>query len=320
MVTIGYNLYQDTTYFSLLYVTILLVGEIMSNARRYEKIVRRLNTTNFFDYMEREQLTYNEMLGLIDFGFHLGSIKLSQKVYLKELLHQKQCCLKLADTKIGIISDTHIGSHKMNWDYIYMAYQLFEEEGIQSVLHLGDLFDGFLEQNFSDEREAHNNLMLHCYQQIIEYSKNYPAKFTTYTLLGNHDERIKKVGLHLDKQITARRDDIELLGYGGAYVSCNDVIFYLEHPVSCSTLVPPKFDYNLILRGHSHFFRYKEKVQTLHITSCSDINTCRGSINSFNDPGCAVISFDDDQYTIEGYTFQQKEVQKSLVLTLPKNR
>lgn len=292
----------------------------MMTVGRYEKISRRLNATNFYDFMNRDDLSYNEMLGLIDYGVRFGNIPLVQKVHLKQLLQQKQCLFKLTATKIGVISDTHIGNDYMNWDYIHKAYHLFGEEGVNDVFHLGDLFDGYSTRDYSDDDETHNELLLHCYRQIMEFAKEYPKDFDTYILFGNHDERFEQIGIDIWSQLLAKRDDIQLLGYGGSYVSCNDTIFYLEHPVKCSTLIPPKFNFDLILRGHSHFFRYKPKQDTLTVTTCSDLKTRYGTLDTIPDPGCAIISFTDDCYNIDGYTFVQDNIEKPLTLTLKKKR
>ena len=286
----------------------------MTREELYVTISKKLNSNNFLDFMERYNMSYNEMLGLIDYGIHSQHISLLQCCRLKELLKQKQCSLKLTDTKIGIISDTHIGNSYMNWDYIKKAYDIFDREGVSKVLHLGDLLDAFPQYKLSKNNEEHNQLVMDSYEQILEFADCYPKELATYVLLGNHDEQFSSIGINLWDQISTRREDINLLGYGGAYIDCNDFIFYLEHPVKCSTLVPPKFDYDLILRGHAHFFRYKERINTLNITACSDLKTTYSTFDSIADPGCAIITFSDDAYTIDGYSFQPKSTEKCVLL------
>ena len=58
--------------------------------------------------------------------------------------------------KIGIVSDTHIGSNYWQKTFLKMAYEDFKRNGIKSVYHAGDLSDGMYTNRAGNIYEIHS--------------------------------------------------------------------------------------------------------------------------------------------------------------------
>jgi hypothetical protein len=85
--------------------------------------------------------------------------------------------------KIGLISDTHLGSTKQQITLCHKAYEIFEEEKVIMAIHAGDLSDG----DGSVYRGQSFEQFLHGADNHIKYIvDNYPkARFPTKFILGN---------------------------------------------------------------------------------------------------------------------------------------
>ena len=220
------------------------VGHIMRKDLKYKEIVKRLTLENFDILKEEYNLNHNVMLGVLDYGLHDKDIFEDKRKILNKLKYKYQFSLVLKDSKYGIISDTHIGNEKDSPYYINKSFNLLEQNGINKVLHTGDIL---LTQ---DEL-----INLH-YKQIVRFHDIWPTNIITYAILGNHDTKFKRLGINLYKELSS--DTFIILGAGGAYLKCSNYKLFLEHNVPPSVLVPPHYNYDLILKGHSHFFKFKE--------------------------------------------------------------
>jgi len=114
--------------------------------------------------------------------------------------------------RIGVVSDTHIGSKWNQMSFLHRLYDTFEELGIDTVLHCGDVSDGMY-SNRSDQAYE-----LHSYgadAQVDYIVKNYPKKegMTTHFITGNHDYTfIRNTGYNIGPAIALRRPDMKYLG------------------------------------------------------------------------------------------------------------
>ena len=129
--------------------------------------------------------------------------------------------LKLKDTviqdyygsqvKIGVISDTHIGSLFEDRELLHKLYKIFKKEGITNVYHVGDIVDG--EKMYKgQEYELYANGATN---QIREVVDRYPefGGITTYFITGNHDLSYwKNSGLDIGDIISQRRKDLVYMG------------------------------------------------------------------------------------------------------------
>ena len=126
--------------------------------------------------------------------------------------------------KIGVIADTHIGSKTFDPESLAYFYEVCEEEGIDRVIHAGDLFDGEttyvyqnLDQNLPSYKEQFNWIL-----------RNYPKHpgIYTYVISGNHDMNIyKKHNINPIQEISKVRPDIRYSGdYLTTFTKCGVVI------------------------------------------------------------------------------------------------
>lgn len=133
--------------------------------------------------------------------------------------------------KIGIISDTHIGSNYWQPTYLEMAYDDFEKEGITKVYHAGDISDGTYPNRAGNIYEIHSHGLD---QQVDEIVERFPRRenITTYFITGNHDAtHMMNGGADIGKSLSKIRKDLVYLGHEYAKVWLTEHIdLDLVHP------------------------------------------------------------------------------------------
>ncbi len=274
----------------------------------YKEIISKLSMANFDILKGNYYLKHTEMLGLLDYGLHDKNITKERKEVLEALKCKYQFSLVLNESKIGIISDTHIGSELASAFYIKKSYDFFKENNITTVLHLGDILDGF------DERDilTKNELIAKLYKQITLFHDIFPTNMTTYAILGNHDTKFKQLNIDLYKELSSLT--FIIFGPGGAYINCSNYKLFMEHKVNSSILVPPYYNYDVILQGHSHLFKFKENRNIFKIGSCSNLQPNNYIFNNYA-PGFAIISTTDSLIG-ETYNFKEDDIIHTLSLKL----
>ena len=275
---------------------------------KYKEIVKRLTLENFDILKEEYKLNHNVMLGILDYGLHDKDIFEDKRKILNKLKYKYQFSLVLKDSKYGIISDTHIGNEKDSPYYINKSFNLLEQNGINKVLHTGDILDSYDERCDLTQDELIN---LH-YKQIVRFHDIWPTNIITYAILGNHDTKFKRLGIDLYKELSS--DTFTILGTGGAYLKCSNYKLFLEHNVPTSVLVPPHYNYDVILKGHAHFFKFKENRNAFRVASCSNLQPNSYSFG-FYAPGFATLSTTDG-LVIDGYNFIKDETVHTLTLKI----
>lgn len=137
---------------------------------------------------------------------------------------------KLKPFKVGVISDTHLGSEHQQITLLAETYRYFKKEGITQVFHCGDVVEG----NGRLYKGQIYEMFLHGEEAMVDYTvKNYPKQegITTYVIGGSHDYSFyKEGGADVLKQIADKRDDIKYLGISGATINIGKIKFYLMHP------------------------------------------------------------------------------------------
>lgn len=131
--------------------------------------------------------------------------------------------------RVGIVSDTHLGSQFQQISYLRAFYRHLSQRRIGIVLHAGDLLAG--EGLYRGHR--YELFAIGADAQIDYAVNNYPGykSITTYLISGNHDAVFqKRVGIDAVKAVCRRREDMVYLGYGGARVEIGGVKFDLLHP------------------------------------------------------------------------------------------
>lgn len=131
--------------------------------------------------------------------------------------------------RFGVVSDTQLGSRQQQVTFLHQVYDRFHSEGIDVVLHAGDLVDGdgrvYPGQQF--------DLFRHGFNAQLDYAiDKYPARdgIKTYLIGGNHDWSFwQRGGADILAELAKIREDIEYLGYAGAPVNLDGIKIYLIH-------------------------------------------------------------------------------------------
>lgn len=130
--------------------------------------------------------------------------------------------------KIGIVSDTHIGSRYQQLESLWKFYEKCSREGITTILHCGDITDGY---NMYPGQAF--ELFLQGEKAQTDYVvENYPHVDGIETLLvgGNHDESFwKKNGTDICYNISLQRPDILYKGFYLANFNIGNVNICLHH-------------------------------------------------------------------------------------------
>lgn len=132
--------------------------------------------------------------------------------------------------RFAVCGDTHLGSRYQQLTHLNSFYDLVVKEGIDTVLHLGDLVHGHHRMHRDQVYELH----VHGADAQTQYAVDtYPKRdgVTTLLLTGNHDDSwFSDSGYDVVKGFCERRDDTLYLGSRGAYLEYGGVMIYLWHP------------------------------------------------------------------------------------------
>jgi predicted phosphodiesterase len=131
--------------------------------------------------------------------------------------------------RIGIVSDTHIGSKFQQITALTDFYRYADDRGAAAYLHGGDILEGI--------HQAHRDAAYEQYafgvdEQVAEVAAQYPRSKNakTFHVAGNHDDwAFQNVGVTSGAMIQDKRDDLEYLGYHSAFVEVGSVRFLVQH-------------------------------------------------------------------------------------------
>lgn len=132
--------------------------------------------------------------------------------------------------RIGLVSDTHLGSRYQQLTYLARCYEWFAREDVTDVYHAGDMVDGI-----GVYRGQHAEVFLHSYGEQVDYAvEHYPQVegITTHVIAGNHDlAAVKAGGVDPVRAIATQRKDIKHLGAFSAWITIGEALrLYLLHP------------------------------------------------------------------------------------------
>lgn len=124
------------------------------------------------------------------------------------------------EIRFGLISDTHIGSLYQRTDALRVFYAHCEREGIETVLHAGDILDGWKVYP-GHLFELHPNARSWGEQRSMFADLAPRVKgITTHFITGNHDNSFKKeIGLVPGPELAAVRPDWKFVGQDIATVT-----------------------------------------------------------------------------------------------------
>lgn len=130
--------------------------------------------------------------------------------------------------RFAIIGDTHLIDKGCALDELHDFYAKAKAYGAKYVLHSGDLMAG--QGVFKSQM---NDNLVHGFDAHVSYVvKNYPKVegLTTFVIHGNHDSSyVEQFGADALKLVSAKREDIVLVGTYQAMVVLNGVRFMLQH-------------------------------------------------------------------------------------------
>lgn len=125
-----------------------------------------------------------------------------------------------SNIKIGIITDTHIGSIYFDEDILYKAFEVFENEGVEFIVHAGDVTEGM------SNRPGHvyelSNIGYNAQKnKAIELFSAAPVD--VYAIDGNHDRWFEKSsGALIVCDIADALDNFHFIGHDEGDINLSD--------------------------------------------------------------------------------------------------
>lgn len=138
--------------------------------------------------------------------------------------------------KVGLLSDSHLGSKYQQLQHLHQFYEYAVGEGVTDFYHVGDISDGF----YQHRPGAVYEVFKHGFTDQLNYvSEVYPQYdgVTTYFITGNHDAtHFYNGGANLGAMLELKRDDLVYLGHNFAKVWLSDKVdMNLIHPTDGSS-------------------------------------------------------------------------------------
>lgn len=244
-----------------------------------QKIINMIdNNYTFFDILIENNLQDYELLNII--YYLLTKEKDISKDSLKRIrniFYQNFSFINLTESKILIISDTHLGSNNQNIEYIEQAEFIARKEQVENIFHLGDIGDGQVDKTMFTTIKDEVEYLLEHYSFFYEYPQ--------YLLGGNHDEKYQKEGYDILKILKEINSNIIPIGYREAYFRIFNKVIALEHESKTKKQSKHIINPNFIITGHSHKSRFKETE--VYVPTLSDVITNKDVIG--NEPGFMML-------------------------------
>lgn len=119
----------------------------------------------------------------------------------------------------GLIADTHIGSLYQRVDALRAYYAHCEGEGVETILHAGDVIDGWRVYKGQEFELIPNARSWQEQRDMFADLAPRSKHITTYFITGNHDQSFKKlVGLAVGDELQRARPDWKCLGQDAATI------------------------------------------------------------------------------------------------------
>jgi len=150
--------------------------------------------------------------------------------------------------RIGVMTDTHIGSKYTNLDYMYEAFKVFEDKNVDMLCHAGDVCEGM------SNRAGH---VLECteigYQQQRDKAIEVFSKYThspMYFISGNHDDWFKlSNGACIVQDICSNLPNANFLGHSEGNIQIGATQVRLWHGLDGSS--------------YAHSYRVQKIIESL---------------------------------------------------------
>lgn len=239
---------------------------------------------------------------------------------------------KTSPTDLLLISDTHLGSKCDRLDLINAAYQEAAKREITTVLHAGDISDGY----YPNRPQQLYELRAIGADQTTDYIVNkYPHidGIDTYFIAGNHDFTfIRNDGFDIGRAIDRQRDDMHYLGPDVATVDIDGLKVRLVHgskgPAYALSYKLQKYAEtidesekpHILMQGHFHnsFYMQYQGMHCFQVPSTIDQTQFARSMGMKNEKGVWFVHLERDDrgnivsVTPELYDFNNTGYQKVL--------
>lgn len=191
--------------------------------------------------------------------------------------------------KIGIVSDTHLGSKHQQLSFLEELYDTFNDEGIKYVYHSGDLTDGYY-RNRPDHIFDLIPGVVGADQQSDYVIDKYPHRngIITRFITGNHDQtHVRNGGVDIGRSIERSRPDMQYCGMSNATFELTpECKLELNHPLDGSAYaisysLQKYIDSlaggtkpNILINGHHHkaFSLYYRNIHAIE-AGCTQAQT-----------------------------------------------
>lgn len=130
--------------------------------------------------------------------------------------------------RIGVISDTHLGSIYTDPQMLYQAFDEFHNVGVDFIVHTGDVFEGL------SHRAGHCYECSHLgYSAQLQHGREVFMQWTDtpiYIIDGNHDRwYIKSNGAVICEELARSLDNVVFLGHDEGDIEVDGISIKLWH-------------------------------------------------------------------------------------------
>lgn len=163
-----------------------------------------------------------------------GILKLTKAIAAEFNVHDEDWTGETV-IRFGAVSDTHLCSKSQQLTFLNHLYDIFEQDGITTVYHAGDVTDGFYK---SRPGHIYEVFRMGADEQADYVIDNYPRRpgITTKFISGNHDHtHIMNGGVDICRRIGREREDMVYLGQANARINLTpNCVLELNHPLDGS--------------------------------------------------------------------------------------
>ena len=230
--------------------------------------------------------------------------------------------------RIGVVSDTHLGSKHAQLTFLNTLYDKFKKLGISDVYHCGDIADGMYPNRSDQVYELCANGADAQVDYIVE---KYPRRdgIKTHFITGNHDYTfVRNTGYNIGPAIALRRDDMEYLGMYNARVwltpNCD---IEINHPqdgsaYALSYSIQKTIDAlsggdkpKILLNGHHHKYltMFYRNIHAIEVPTCqAQTPYMKGKRLAAHVGGLVLDIYVDEDGTIERFSVELIPLYKTI--------
>lgn len=225
---------------------------------RQERLSKELDESKLISMLKTEGLSVHEIAKRFDVPVQTVHETIKKLTFKKVMLHAEDQEYSIHDTpqegghkqlnpkmwqgdilRFGFLSDNHLCSNFERLDVLHLLYDLYESEGIKTVLNGGNWIEG-------ESRFNKNEIHVHGFGRQIDYAvKNYPYKkdIQTWFISGDDHEGWynQREGINSGEYFQMMREeagmhDLKHLGYVEADIDLNKAGY--EIPMWCRVMHP----------------------------------------------------------------------------------